>query len=89
LSGAPFGQCCRIRSVIKLSADAPHSLALLRARRERPRNRRATEERDELAPLHSITSSARWCRVNEKHEPVSDIDTEWSIARKHLTQTAD
>jgi hypothetical protein len=39
--------------------------------------------------LYSITSSARWCRVNEKHEPVSDIDTEWSIARKHLTQTAD
>jgi hypothetical protein len=31
---------------------------LLRARRERPR-RRATDERDEFAPLHSITSSAR------------------------------
>src|SRR5262249_42086696 len=31
---------------------------LLRARRERPR-RRAAEERDELAPPHSITSSAR------------------------------
>ena len=31
---------------------------LLRARRERPR-RRAAEQRDELAPLHSITSSAR------------------------------
>src|SRR5260221_5417257 len=31
---------------------------LLRARRERPRSRRAAEERDELAPLHSITSSA-------------------------------
>ena len=28
------------------------------ARRERPRDRRAAEERDELAPLHSITSSA-------------------------------
>src|SRR5262249_23480281 len=40
-------------------ADAPHPLALLRARRERPR-RRAAEERDEVAPLnHSITSSAR------------------------------
>src|SRR2546430_16742347 len=33
--------------------------ALLRARRERPRDRRAAEQRDELAPLHSITSSAR------------------------------
>src|SRR5262249_28098076 len=32
---------------------------LLRARRDRPRGRRAAEQRDELAPLHSITSSAR------------------------------
>src|SRR5439155_15321588 len=36
---------------------------LLRARRERPRGRRAAEQRDELAPLyrcnHSITWSAR------------------------------
>src|SRR5262249_39353673 len=32
---------------------------LLRARGERPRGRRAAEQRDELAPLHSITSSAR------------------------------
>ena len=32
---------------------------LLRARRERPRSRRAAEERDELTPRHSITSSAR------------------------------
>src|SRR5262249_36945278 len=40
-------------------ADAPHAVALLRPRGERPR-RRAAEERDELASLHhSITSSAR------------------------------
>src|SRR5262249_35675791 len=40
-------------------ADAPHAVALLRARRERPR-RGAAEERDEFArPNHSITSSAR------------------------------
>src|SRR5262245_48839099 len=32
---------------------------LLRARSERPRGRRAAEQRDELAPFHSITSSAR------------------------------
>src|SRR5262245_27696290 len=32
---------------------------LLRPRRERPRCRRAAEQRDERAPLHSITSSAR------------------------------
>ena len=36
-----------------------HWHRLLRARRERPRRRRAGEKRDELAPLHSITSSAR------------------------------
>src|SRR5215813_1486061 len=40
----------------------PHTLALLRPRRERPR-RRAAEQRDELAALqlrdHSMTSSAR------------------------------
>ena len=40
-------------------ADAPHPLGLLRARRERPRRRRAAEQRDELAAAHSITSSAR------------------------------
>src|SRR5262249_51166681 len=32
--------------------------ALLRARRERQRRRRAAEQRDERAPFHSITSSA-------------------------------
>jgi hypothetical protein len=39
-------------------ADAPDAVALLRAGRERPR-RRAAEERDEVAPLLSIISSAR------------------------------
>src|SRR4029077_9228837 len=39
--------------------DAPHTLALLRARGVRHRNRRAGKPRDELAPPHSITSSAR------------------------------
>src|SRR5262249_39689036 len=38
-------------------ADAPRRIPL-RTRRERPR-RRAADERNELAPLHSITSSAR------------------------------
>src|SRR5262249_44242061 len=38
-------------------AYAPHSLRLLRARRERPR-RRTAEQPHELAPPHSITSSA-------------------------------
>jgi len=31
-------------------ADAPHALAPLRARRERPRGCRAAEKRDEVAP---------------------------------------
>ena len=43
-------------------ADAPHAVALLRARRERPSHRTA-EERDELAPflieLHSVPSQGR------------------------------
>src|SRR5262249_33887615 len=40
-------------------ADAVHLLALLGARREGPRRRAARDQRDERAPLHSITSSAR------------------------------
>src|SRR5262249_16870457 len=41
-------------------ADAPHPLALLRARRQRQRGCCAADQRDELAPFHhSITSSAR------------------------------
>jgi hypothetical protein len=36
-------------------ADAPYGLALLRARRERPR-RRAAEERDRLAAIDSRES---------------------------------
>ena len=44
---------------VREHADASHALALLRACRERPSRRRAAEQRDELAALHSITSSAR------------------------------
>jgi len=33
--------------------------SLLRVRRNRPRSSRATEQRDEVPPFHSITSSAR------------------------------
>ena len=38
-------------------ADAPHAVALLRVRHERPGSR-AAQERDDPAPIHSITSSA-------------------------------
>jgi hypothetical protein len=40
-------------------AYAPNMLLLLRPRRERPRGGRAADQRDEFAPFHSITSSAR------------------------------
>src|SRR5215472_11134988 len=49
-------------------ADAPHPLGLLRARRERPRGR-AADERDELAPFHSITSSASASSVGGRSSP--------------------
>jgi hypothetical protein len=45
--------CLSIRKVggqRREHADAPHPLALLRTRGERPRGRRAAEKRDELAP---------------------------------------
>src|SRR5207248_1522037 len=49
-----------VRGGRQVHGDAPHALGLLRTRRERPRRRRAAEQRDELAPVvHSITSSAR------------------------------
>ena len=50
---------CAVRACDKLLRNPITGIArLLRARRQRPR-RRAAEKRDELAPLHSITSSAR------------------------------
>src|SRR5215475_8521516 len=53
--------------------DAPHPLALLRARHEWPRSRRAAEQHNELAPLqlrdHSITSSARASNVAGTSSP--------------------
>jgi hypothetical protein len=39
-------------------ADPPHAFGLLRRCPKRPRRRRAAKQRDELAPSHSITSSA-------------------------------
>src|SRR5262249_49356071 len=42
--------------------DPTRPTSLLSAYRERPRSRRAAEKRDELAPPHSITSSARASR---------------------------
>src|SRR5262249_17182820 len=39
-------------------ADASHALGLPSVRDQRPRGRRAAEQRDEIAAPHSITSSA-------------------------------
>src|SRR5262245_5481525 len=41
----------------------------LRARRERPRRRRAADKRDEVAPLHSRTSFARATNTSDKETP--------------------
>src|SRR5262245_23318239 len=49
-------------------SDAPHSLALLRARGKRPR-RRDAEQCDEIATFHSITSSARASSVSGTSRP--------------------
>src|SRR5262245_26494113 len=48
-----------VSSQVHQRADTSHALALLRPRRDRPCRSRAAEQRDELAPDHSITSSAR------------------------------
>src|SRR5262249_7547297 len=50
-------------------ADASDLRRLLRARRERPCHRRAPKQRDELPPLHSITSSARASSVGGTSRP--------------------
>src|SRR5262249_5659923 len=42
---------------------------LLRARRQRPRRRRAAEQSDELAPSQSITSSASDSKLSENLTP--------------------
>jgi hypothetical protein len=48
--GIGFAQCHE-------HADPPHAVGLLRPRRERPSDRRAAHQRDELPSPHSITSS--------------------------------
>ena len=50
--------------------NSAHPPRLLRACGKRPRHRRAAEQRDELAPLHSITSSARASRVAGTSRPM-------------------
>src|SRR5262249_21838637 len=54
---------------VREHAEASHLSALLRAHFEGPRCHRAAEQRDELAPPHSITSSARASRVGGTSRP--------------------
>src|SRR5262245_35277326 len=51
-------------------SDRPDGLLGLRPHRDRPRRRRAAEQRDELATTdHSITSSARASSIGEMVRP--------------------
>ena len=65
-------------------------VGLLRARRERPRRRRAAEQRDELAPFHSITSSARASSVGgtveAEHPGGLGVDDQLELRRLHDRQ---
>jgi hypothetical protein len=49
-------QCCECQT-------APHTLCLLRTRRERPRSRRTAEKCDELAPLHVPSERTTPCAI--------------------------
>src|SRR5262249_19946059 len=64
--------------------DARDLRRLLRTRRERPRRRRAAKECDELAPVHSITSSARTSRLSGTSRP-SALAVLRLIASSYLT----
>ena len=59
-------------------------------RRERPRSRRTAEQRDELAPLHSITSSATASSVGGTVRPSIErrlrVDDQLELARLHDRQ---
>src|SRR5262249_919347 len=58
----------RVRRRVAKEPDHRHRW-LLRLRRERPCGCRAAEQRDELAALHSITSSARASKVGGTSMP--------------------
>src|SRR5262249_8396936 len=72
-----------VRGGVQEHADAPHFFALLRARSERQCCRTA-EQRDELAPFHSITSSARASSVCGTVRP-SALTAFWLTASSNLT----
>src|SRR5262249_39169765 len=65
------GSCVARRGIAYPAVDEPNHRhrRLLRPRRERPRGRHAAEQRDELTPPHSITSSARASSVGGTSRP--------------------
>src|SRR5262245_27611580 len=63
--------------------DPPHPLRLLRSCRERPRRSRATEQRDEVATLHSITSSAATSSLSGTARP-SILAVGWFMTSSNL-----
>jgi hypothetical protein len=70
------------RRIVKSPIDCQTGFRLLRARRERPR-RRAAEQRYELAPNHSITSSARASSVGGTVRP-SALAVWWLMTSSNL-----
>src|SRR5262249_32125687 len=60
---APLGRGCAAKD------PDPGPPRLRRAPRKRPRNRRAADQRDEIAAFHSITSSARASSVDGTSRP--------------------
>src|SRR5205823_11161892 len=72
LARASLNAHCGAGSFAWRAADGElygRSIALLRPCRERPCGRRAAEQRDELAAVHSITSSARASTVTGTSMP--------------------
>src|SRR4029453_1196893 len=66
---AKIAQAIRERVRFRVEKPDHWHCRLLRARRQRPRRRRADEQRDELPPFHSITSSARGSSVGGTSRP--------------------
>src|SRR5262245_57971874 len=56
---------------VRRHANSPHAPVRLRPRRERPRRSRATDQRDEIASFHSITSLACASRLGGTVIPIA------------------
>src|SRR6516164_7991240 len=69
--GLVNGSGKRHRAIWTDIADTSDPVGKLRSCRHWPRSRRAADERDEIAPFHSITSSARVSRVGAMLRPIA------------------